>query len=218
VPFLTKHALAAAALLGCRKVDEEVYAMENPPKKLDVSLTDHAQKCEILRYAAEVRKFEIERFWQRSAFFWTFIGAAFVGYAALYDKERENTIPLVIASFGIISSFAWTLQNRGSKYWQEAWETKVESVEMSVLGTNLFSNVEPVQQKGFWGAKRYSVSKMAIAMSDFTCLIWIALMLKATSIHIGFTIGIDTLLIFIITIGYGYSLWRFGKSTPRNTH
>jgi hypothetical protein len=36
---------------------------------LDISKCDADQKKEILKYAAEVRKFEIERFWQRSGFF-----------------------------------------------------------------------------------------------------------------------------------------------------
>jgi hypothetical protein len=87
--------------------------------------------------------------------------------------------PLFLACFGSVCSFAWTLQNRGSKYWQEAWEQKVESVEEAVLGALLFSNHEPLQPKGFWGAGNFSVTKLAIAMSDFTVLVWIVLTFKA---------------------------------------
>ncbi len=36
---------------------------------LDVSQTSIEQKKKILEYAADVRKFEVERFWQRSIFF-----------------------------------------------------------------------------------------------------------------------------------------------------
>lgn len=55
--------------------------------ELDVSKANQDQKVEILKLAAEVRKFEIERFWSRSIFFWGFIAAAFVAYAQLNEKR-----------------------------------------------------------------------------------------------------------------------------------
>lgn len=150
--------------------------MSSPRAPIDVSETNLEQKREILKYASEVRKFEIERFWQRSLFFWGFIGAAFIAYAQLAGKED---LSFLISCFGLVCSVAWTLQNRGSKYWQEAWETKVKSVEQDVLGVALFSHHEPLQHKGFWGARTFSVTKLAIALSDFTVLVWIALAVKA---------------------------------------
>jgi hypothetical protein len=48
-----------------------------------------------------------------------------------------------------------------------------------VLGVDLFANREPIQRKGFWGAQTFSVSRLAIALSDFTVLVWIALALKS---------------------------------------
>jgi hypothetical protein len=140
--------------------------------KLDVSGASLEQKKEILKYATETRRFEIERFWQRSLFFWGFIGAAFVAYAALAKDNVDPLLSLSIACFGGVSSVAWTLQNRGSKYWQEAWEDKIRAVEIDVLGVPLFSNIEPVRNRHIWGALRYSVSKLAIALSDFTAIVW----------------------------------------------
>ena len=67
--------------------------------------------------ASEVRKFEITLFWTRSLFFWGFIAAAFVAIAAL--KNDQATLSLLISEFGVVCSLAWTLGNRGSKYWQE---------------------------------------------------------------------------------------------------
>lgn len=151
--------------------------MAGERKHLDVSNSSVEQKKEILKYGSEVRKFEIERFWQRSLFFWGFIGAAFVAYSQV--AERPGNLSFFISCFGIVCSVAWTLQNRGSKYWQEAWEAKVESVERAVLGTDLFANREPIQRKGPWGAQTFSVSKLAIALSDFTVVVWIALAIKA---------------------------------------
>ena len=150
--------------------------MSSESKSLDVSKASQKQKEEILKYAAEVRKFEIEKFWQRSLFFWGFIGAAFIAYGQLFGKDN---ISFFVACFGVVCSVAWTLQNRGSKYWYEAWESKVESVEIDVLGVDLFSNREPLKRNGLWGARRFSVSRLAIALSDFTVLVWIALAVKA---------------------------------------
>ena len=56
-----------------------------------------------------MRKFEIDLFWKRSLFFWTFIGAALVAYAALM-KEREDELSFAVACFGALCSLAWTLQ------------------------------------------------------------------------------------------------------------
>ncbi len=144
---------------------------------LKVSSITLDQKREILKLASEIPKFEIERFWHRSLFFWGFIAAAFVAYAQTYDKSP--LIALSVACFGVVCSTAWTLGNRGGKYWQEAWKKKVEAVESCVLGTNLFSNREPREYKGFWGASDFSVSRLAIALSDFAVLIWTILLTKS---------------------------------------
>jgi hypothetical protein len=48
-----------------------------------------------------------------------------------------------------------------------------------VFGVDLFANREPLQPKGFWGAQTFSVSRLTIALSDFTVLVWIALAAKA---------------------------------------
>ncbi|HWM68436.1 MAG TPA: hypothetical protein VNO35_17725 [Steroidobacteraceae bacterium] len=58
---------------------------------LDVSNTSDTQRKRIRALAAEVRKFEIERFWARSIFFWGFIAAAFVAYAQLYNLSVRHT-------------------------------------------------------------------------------------------------------------------------------
>lgn len=128
-----------------------------------------------LHYAAETRRFEIERFWQRSLFFWGFIAAAFVGFTALSDPKYDPHLRQVMCAFGLVSSLAWTLQNRGSKYWQEAWEAKVESLEEDVLGIRLWGRRESRQKKGFWGGWQYSVSRLTTLLSDITVVTWLAL-------------------------------------------
>jgi hypothetical protein len=171
--------------------------MSSDAKPLDVSTATKKQKEDILKYAAEVRKFEIERFWQRSLFFWGFIGAAFIAYGQLFGK---GNISFFVACFGIVCSVAWTLQNRGSKYWYEAWESKVKLVENDVLGVHLFSNIEPLKHNGFWGGRRFSVSRLAIALSDFTVLVWLALAINA--FPPGVCPPLSAVIAAVITAGY----------------
>lgn len=143
---------------------------------LTVSRSDHEQKRLILQYAAEARRFEIERFWQRSIFFWGFIGAAFIAYGVLTDDRHKDPIAaLVVSVFGFLASEAWLFVNRGSKYWQEAWEAKVKIVEMDVLGAPLFSNIEPIQSQGLLGVGHYSVSRLTSLLSMISMLTWLVL-------------------------------------------
>ncbi len=140
---------------------------------LDVSRSNPDQKKLMLQYAAEARRFEIERFWQRSLFFWGFIGAAFITYGVLSDDRHSDRVAtLCVSVFGFLASVAWLLVNRGSKYWQEAWEAKVEIVETHVLGAPLFSNIEPIESQGLLGAGPYSVSRLTSILSIMSIIIW----------------------------------------------
>jgi hypothetical protein len=126
-------------------------------------------QLDLYKLALATRNFEIELFWKRSAFFWAFIASAFVGFAALH--KDNSGYALIIAVFGLVCSFTWTLTNRGSKYWHEAWEQKLSRLEKS-LGNDLFFGIEPEIKGGFLSGRRFSPSKLAIGLSDFTCLVW----------------------------------------------
>jgi hypothetical protein len=174
----------------------------------------------ILELAADVRKFEIGLFWQRSLFFWGFIGAAFVAYAALLKGgNTDKNLPLAIACFGFVCSVAWSFANRGSKYWQEYWENEVEQIECKVLRYRLFGKEGRVQtEKNWWlRARRYSVSKLTIALSDFTIMIW--LLLIAEVLPWGtFEANKDlSFLMPIVSIFYAGMMLCAGRSTPRKS-
>lgn len=94
--------------------------------------------------AFQTRQFEIELFWKRALFFWGFIVAAFAAIGVL--KEQQPTLSLLVSGFGFVCSFAWTLVNRGSKYWQEQWETKVEK-ELPDVSKPLFRTREPRKKR-----------------------------------------------------------------------
>ena len=151
--------------------------------------------------AKEGRKYEIDKFWQRSAFFWVFIAASFFAFS----KANEGAERLLFSCFGLVTSLAWTLQNRGSKYWQEAWEQKVTRTEEEVLGEHVFHHFEKREPKGFWGAWEFSVSRLVIALSDFTTIVWLGLLLHTSRFLLLFRElhgGCIYLIITMATIAY----------------
>jgi hypothetical protein len=137
------------------------------------------QKEKILDLASEVRNSEIERFWQRSLFFWGFIAAALVAYGTTGGQPR---LQVLAGCYGFLCALAWTLQNRGSRYWTQSWQQKVELVERDVLGTDLFANKEPVIGTGWLSSRRFSSSRLVMALSDITCVVWATLVCFALNI------------------------------------
>lgn len=127
-----------------------------------------------LEIALGARGMEIQLFWTRSLFFWGFIAAAFLGFAELV--ENRPNVATVVAGFGLVCSMAWTLANRGSKYWHEAWEAKVQRLQLAAIGKDLFGSFEKLhREKGWFAATDHSVSRLTIALSDFTVLLWLGI-------------------------------------------
>lgn len=130
-------------------------------------------------------QFELEQFWKRALFFWGFIGAAFVAYAT---SESHPSLQAAIASFGFVCSVVWTLANRGSKFWYEDWERHLRAAEPGVTGSLYGSpgreDVEHNDKRGLlerigrwlWRGKRYSPSKLAIALSDYLTIFWFCIL------------------------------------------
>lgn len=124
--------------------------------------------------AVEARAREIGLFWQRAVFFWGFTAAAFVGAATSIGSHPR--LALLLACFGLVCSVCWSLANRGSKYWCEAWEAKVRREEESIGGP-LFTKIEPLKSDRRWpSARRYSVSRLAILLSDYVCFVWLSIL------------------------------------------
>lgn len=136
-------------------------------------------ECEKARYDASVRalEFELEQFWKRSLFFWGFIGAAFVAFAAANQSLLTQG---VVASFGFVCSVTWTLANRGSKFWYENWELKRYTAEVPVTGTLYGGDPKKKEADGIgWlSGRRYSPSKLAIALSDYVVSLWVGLLVS----------------------------------------
>ena len=145
---------------------------------------------EALKQSYEIRKFEIELYWKRAAYFWTFIGAAFVSYGVFYGSDtttgEKDVVLLIISCIGLVFSFAWFLVNKGSKFWQENWENHVDLLEDKVNGP-LYKTLLYRPDKGdegwleAWIVKpgKFSVSKINQLVSFFVLSIWFVLFISS---------------------------------------
>ena len=165
--------------------------------------------------ALATRNFEIELFWKRSLFFWGFIASAFIGYATL--KNINSSLAVVIACFGFICSFAWTLVNRGSKRWQENWEILVGELEKDITGSLFKERREKENKKTWLSARNFSVSKITIALSDFTVIVWLSLMashlIEALEISSLLCLRFVPIAVIIGSLLFALAILKYGKSS-----
>ena len=71
-----------------------------------------------LEQALDIRKFEIGLYWQRAAYFWALIAAAFAGYFAILGAEHlddKNYLAYIVSCIGLLFTWAWFLVNRGRR-------------------------------------------------------------------------------------------------------
>jgi hypothetical protein len=154
------------------KITDEQYTFHfglNNPEKKDL------HKEAFVR-AWETRNFEIDKFWQRSAYFWGFIILIFGGYVTVVTGEFSQTAKEMYLDFyftllGLIFSFAWILVIRGSKRWQENWEKHIDYLEDKITG--------PLYKTLYYrGEKYYSVSKINLILARVVFVTWWFLLLR----------------------------------------
>jgi len=186
--------------------------------------------CEALKYALETRKFEIELYWERAKYFWTFIAASFAAYGLVQKIESPDTkewLSILISCLGLVFSVGWYFVNRGSKHWQENWENHVALLENKAIGP-LFKTIlmrHECQIKGFKekliGPAPYSVSKINQLISLYIVFFWLALIVhslinKIEIFHSKVSIELSTNCLywffFAISIFFCFLIWKWGKS------
>ena len=164
--------------------------------------------------AHDIRKFEIEMYWRRSAYLWTLQGAALAGLALILsnstldeeclhlvsneaDKCRREWVELVVIvaiwCFGIFTAFVWLFLLRGAKFWQNNWERHVDLLEDRISGA--LYKTYPV--KNFEAP--YSVSKLNELMAGFTFLMWILIGVVAVLIIFGVS-ALATIIVPILAL------------------
>ena len=144
----------------------------------------HSKAKVALDLALDIRKFEIGLYWQRAAYFWALIAAAFAGYFAILGTEKladKEYLAYIVSCIGLVFTWAWFLVNRGSKYWQENWENHVDMLEDDVVGPLYKTILHRPHNRNFLekyilGPMAISVSKVNLTVSLFTLCIWLALL------------------------------------------
>ncbi|HGN8863846.1 TPA: hypothetical protein ACK1Z8_002525 [Klebsiella michiganensis] len=154
-------------------------------------LSNSCKRDKALTYALEIRKFEIELYWKRATYFWTFIGASLVAFIAIQSSnsllaEYRGELTLLVGCLGAVFSFAWVCVNKGSKFWQENWEKHVDMLEDDIIGplykvvanSHLGKNESSVIDKLFLSSKPYSVSKINQTISYYVLFIWLSILFR----------------------------------------
>lgn len=140
-----------------------------------------------LERALDIRKFEIDLYWKRATYFWTFIAATLAGFVAIQASNsiHKTDLAVLLCNLGIVFSVAWLCVNRGSKYWQENWEYHVDMLEDNVHGPLYKVVLTRNTPKGagehlrhlLTGPSPISVSKINQLISLFITLAWITLLI-----------------------------------------
>lgn len=152
----------------------------------DGSPDTQSKSAKALELALDVRKFEIDLYWKRATYFWTFTGAALAGYLTVMTQKVEpaqNQLAradalLITSSLGLIFSVAWYFVNRASKFWQANWEAHVDLLEDDVMGP-IYKTVlqDRTSFWKFWGSYPFSVTKINQLLSFIVSLLFLGLFL-----------------------------------------
>lgn len=142
-----------------------------------------------LEHALDIRKFEIDLYWKRATYFWTFIGATFAGYFAVQATEigGKGELSVILSCLGVVFSCAWLCVNRGSKQWQENWEKHVDMLEDQITGPLYKVVLTRNDPKGFYehinhlitGPSPFSVSKINQIISLYIMALWLCLLFRS---------------------------------------
>lgn len=137
-----------------------------------------------LKIALDTRKFEIELYWKRTGYFALFIGALFIGYYTILTsdkiaKEERKNFLLLLTGLGFLLSLLWYMVNRGSKFWQENWESHIEELSTH-LGIPIFGIIKAPKHsiKNLMEEYPFSVSKINQMVSLIITCTWLLMFFK----------------------------------------
>lgn len=144
------------------------------------------RQAEALRVAHDIRKFEIELYWKRAAYFWTFIAAALAGYVLLQQRAQGDSFEstYILTCLGFTFSLAWYLVNRGSKSWQRNWEAQVDLLEDEVTGPLYKSEINRYGER-LWeltAGYHFSPSRINQLLGVFVTLVWLGLIVRTLKV------------------------------------
>lgn len=165
---------------------------------IDVANRVEIKNRERFKQVLDIRKFEIELYWKRASYFWVFNSLAFSAYGAVYvkladhstgiaaaqDNEMLRDLLVCVSCVGLVVSLAWVLVNKGSKFWQENWETHLDLIERDIVG-DLYKTVYETHTSCCFknlltGSGKFSVSKVNQLISIYAVLLWCIMANSAT--------------------------------------
>ena len=176
-----------------------------------------------LARALDTRKFEIELYWRRAAYFWTFIGAALAGFVAVQASgaETKQDLSVVLSCVGFVFSVAWLCVNRGSKYWQENWEKHVDMLEDNISGP-LYKVVLSRGKPRSWrdrgrhivtGPSPLSVSKINQLISIYVSILWVVLIFYSLpEFSLNASINWFYFIVFLVSIVFSGAFFWLGRT------
>ena len=198
-------------------------SFEDELKRLFPSRESRKEAREIaLEVAHDIRKFEINLYWRRTAYFWTLLAAVFAGYFLIQDTEQTGMLPTLISSIGVVVSFGWFLANKGSKFWQENWEAVVEQIEDKVTGPLYKTEVIRCQNGGtvcdcITGPEKFSVSRINQLAVGYVVLVWVFLLgYSVVPICPLSYVAVINVAILAATVVMMIVIYRCGKSSERS--
>lgn len=158
---------------------------------------EHRWLCviqEAYKNALDTRKFEIDLYWKRATYFWTFIAAIFIAFYTIINQnglfkietnetsvnQKKESIEILvyiiifgISLLGYVFSLGWYFVNRGSKVWQENWERHIGFLEDYLNGPLFKTIIKPnLHFSKFNSSYPYSVSKVNQMLSLFVTVFW----------------------------------------------
>lgn len=168
---------------------EQVFNKKNPPPEM-------LEKA--LEKVHDIRKFEIDLYWQRTTYFSVLLGTIFAGFCT---KELSLPLQVLLSFIGIIVAWCWYFTNKGSKFWQTNWENHFDFLEDKVIGKiykiNFYDKDIPwwhFRHKILWSGSKYSVSLINQFISLFFSLIWSFIFLYKIS-------KLNLFLLIIVSVG-----------------
>ncbi|XUW88626.1 hypothetical protein OH764_00725 [Burkholderia sp. M6-3] len=113
----------------------------------EISRRSRARRKEALERALDTRQFEIDLYWKRATYFWTFIGATLAGFIAIQagNSPRREILPSCCRALASVLVRLVACQSR-KQYWQENWEKHVDLLEDYETGhftRSRFSAIRP---------------------------------------------------------------------------
>lgn len=178
-----------------------------------------ARQSEALRIAHEIRRFEIELYWKRAAYFWTFIAASLAGYFLLQEQQHSHVFEstYIVSCLGFVFSLAWYLVNRGSKSWQRNWEAQVDLLEDEISGPLYKSEINRYNHN-LWdltAGYHFSPSRINQLLGVIITLVWLGLIIRTLWFadwsqlsHLTTVVAMS-----ILTVGAVASFWIWGRSS-----